>query len=521
MKRSILFFIVTVVSFSLLFSQPSHIPVTRLISPDNSILIDYHEWLKTIQNTEPVSVGNVGVVERDGGKINLIVNSTLYPKLLYFLNPSTGQFVTDLVNDGWTVSVDTMAMSSNPFAPETLRNFLISEYGTGSVGAIFIGDLPIAWFQMMEVFWGSPPSYTDFPIDLFYMDMDGTWEDNYKEQGGNLVAGTDSIYDTHTGDMGTEIFMGRLTAGTCGNDSTLIHQYLDRNHNYRTGSLSLSKEALLYVDDDWEPWSSEYYSQLGAVYDSILMVDHPETTTATDWRTRLPVSHEWVSVYVHSWPGGHSFKYNNGNSWDWFYSTEIPGINPVANFYNLFACSNARYTETDNCGGMYTFRNDYGLGALGSTKTGSMLEFQYFYNPLSQGKCIGDAFAEWFTIMGNVWGDTSRSWFYGMTFIGDASLIVKDSLTAISERPENKEDLVSIHVSPNPASEYVLFRINGNMKKATEITIYGMDGRVVWKKNAEHSSSVRWDCRTVSSGIYFCTVNTPQGVFTEKVTLFK
>lgn len=503
------------------FAGGSHVPVTRYLSPDGTLPMTYREWRETVPNAGPVSIGHVGIAGDSRGKVNLVVNATLYPKLTSFLDPATGQFVTDLTNDGWTVSVDTMAMSADPFAPETLRNFLIGEYNNGSAGAVFIGDLPIAWFQMMDVFWGSPPAYTQFPIDLFYMDMDGVWQDNYREQGGNLVSGSDSLYDTHTGDMGAEIFVGRLPAATCGNDSALIHDYLERNHAFRTGSLNLSEEALFYIDDDWAYYSYEWSEQLRAAYDSILIIDHPETTTANDWRVRLPVSHEWVSVFVHSSPEAHAFKYNGGGSWSWFYSTEIPSINPVANFYNLFACSNARYTQPQNCGAMYTFRTDYGLGALGSTKTGSMLEFQHFYDPLSEGKCIGDAFAEWFTVMGNAWGDTSRSWFYGMAFIGDACLVVRDSATAVAEKPGIAYPGFTLSAAPNPAVNYVEFLLQGFRGTVGSIRIYGIDGSQVWKARTACGSSVVWDCSDTPAGVYFCRIDVAGRQVSRKIVVLR
>ncbi len=521
MKKLVLICVALVMAATMAFSGNSHIPVTRYMSPDGSLPMTYQEWRETIPNTAPVSIGHVGSAGMDGGKVNLVVNASLYPKLISFLNPSTGQFVVDLTNDGWTVLVDTMSMSADPFAPETLRNFLISQYNSGSVGAVFIGDLPIAWFQMMEVFYGSAPTYTSFPIDLFYMDMDGTWQDNYREQGGNLVTGSDSIYDTHTGDMGTEIFVGRLPAATCGNDSALIHDYLQRNHNFRTGSLSLSEEALFYIDDDWVAYTSSWSQQLGAVYDSMLIVQDVETTTATDWRARLPVAHEWVSVFVHSSPTAHAFKYNGGGSWEWFYSTEIPGINPVANFYNLFACSNARYTQPQNCGAMYTFTSDYGLGALGSTKTGSMLEFQYFYNPLSQGKCIGESFADWFTTMGNAWGDTSRSWFYGMTFIGDACLAVRDTATALAEAPATMQEELAITLAPNPAINTVRLAIKGGNGSNGTVEIYGIDGRLMWEGKMEVGSSQVWDCSKAPAGVYFCRVNMGHEHIANKIVIVR
>jgi len=521
MKKITIMFILFFVSLSFIIAHPSHIAVTRLVSPDNSVPLDYKEWKEGIANPVQVGIGNIGRRDRNGGKINVIVNSLLYPKLTYFLDPLTGQFITDLTNTGYSVSVDTMAMSSDPFAPDTLRNFLISEYGTGSVGAILIGDLPIAWFQMINRFWGSSPSYTDFPIDLFYMDLDGTWVDQYIRFGDSLVPGSDSIYDTHTGDMGPEIFVGRLTASTVGNDSAMLYEYFQRNHRYRVDSLNLSQQALFYIDDDWASSSFTWSNQLGVVYSSILVVDHPETTTANDYRTRIPVSHEWISLFAHSWPQGHTFKYNNGNFWSYFYSYEIPTIDPVGNFYNLFACSNARYTESQYSAGMYTFQNSYGLGALGSTKTGSMLEFQYFYNPLSWGYCLGDAFSSWFDTMGEAWGDTSRSWFYGMTLIADPTLTVIDTSSAVAETPDVKIGKIDLVIAPNPASHFVEFRLNGLKRKDIKLTVYSIDGRIMWQGRTENTSIVRWDCSKIPAGIYFCSVNTTEKRFSRKLVILK
>jgi len=520
MKRIYVVLVLLFSSILTVFGNPSHIPVTRLVSPDNSKPMSYGEWKKNIVVNQTVNVGRVGERQADGDKFNVIVNASLYPKLTYFLDPSTGQFINDLANAGLTVSVDTMSMSSDPFAPETLRNFLIQEYNNGSDGAVFIGDLPIAWFQMMEVFWGSAPSYTDFPIDLFYMDLDGVWGDNYKKSGDSLVSGSDSIYDTHTGNMAPDIFVGRLTASSVGNDSALIYDYLTRDHLFRIGSLKLSQEALFYIDDDWVSYSGQWSGDLDAVYDSILVVDNPETTVANDYRTRIVVSHEWVSLFAHSWPQGHGFKYNGGSTWSWFYSYEIPTLNPIANFYNLFACSNARYTDSQYSAGMYTFRNSYGLGALGSTKTGSMLEFQYFYDPLSQGYCLGDAFKDWFATMGEAWADTSRSWFYGMTLIGDPTFILKDSLTSVAEE-DNSKNIFQVKVFPNPACQFVNFVFPDNANSLIELSVYTIDGRRVYSEKQRGISRLGWDCSELPAGIYFCNVITSKQKFVGKIIIVK
>ncbi|MCK4653327.1 MAG: hypothetical protein KAU01_02660, partial [Candidatus Cloacimonetes bacterium] len=93
-------------------------------------------------------------------------------------------------------------------------------------------------------------------------------------------------------------------------------------------------------------------------------------------------------------------------------------------FYNLFACSNSRFTESNNMGGMYLFGNGYCVGTIGSTKTGSMLWFEDFYEPLSLEGTLGEALRQWWEVSVDTGPDWmwERSWFYGMAIQGDPSL---------------------------------------------------------------------------------------------------
>jgi len=77
-------------------------------------------------------------------------------------------------------------------------------------------------------------------------------------------------------------------------------------------------------------------------------------------------------------------------------SSDIVTIDPVGLFYNLFACGAARYTESNYIAGRYTFADTYGLITIGSTKSGSMLCFEDFYEEIGKGNCVGEALKEWF-----------------------------------------------------------------------------------------------------------------------------
>jgi len=79
--------------------------------------------------------------------------------------------------------------------------------------------------------------------------------------------------------------------------------------------------------------------------------------------------------------------------------------------------------EADDMGNWYIFQSTYGLLSVGSTKTGSMLCFYDYYEPLGQGSSFGEAFLSWcvndIETCAEVW---SRPWFYGMTLLGDPTL---------------------------------------------------------------------------------------------------
>ncbi len=138
-----------------------------------------------------------------------------------------------------------------------------------------------------------------------------------------------------------------------------------------------------------------------------------------------------------------SYAYHTFNvSGDSFRSTEIDPSIVQANFYNLFACSSGRFIEQDALINWYTLQSQYGLNTIGTTKTGSMLNFGTYYTPLSEGLTLGDAFLRWY--QNNV--DTSQyrvSWHYGMVMVGDPTLkmsrFMNDSIPCFEYTATNEQ----------------------------------------------------------------------------------
>ena len=332
----------------------------------------------------------------------VLVNSALYP----FLENHLVRYAEDVAY-GTCMSVSIFSGSWG--APENVRSFLKNGLCDNLVGALLIGNISAAWFEIENDH--GEYGYKNFPTDLYYMDLTGTWIDS----------DNNGIFDNHVWDNIPDIYIGRLKADILNdNEITLLRGYFDKNHNYRTGNLILPRRALVYVDDDWYYWADEWSEDVGLVYETRTLVNDKEVTRALDYKQRLTQEYEWVSLFAHSSSWSHSFQYNNGQNWDSVSYSEIHLLDPKASFYNLYSCSAARYTESDYIGGWYIFANTYGLAVIGSTKIGSMLYFHDFYEPLSWGKNLGQSFKEWFTLHG--W--TSRDWFYGMVILGDPTLKV-------------------------------------------------------------------------------------------------
>jgi hypothetical protein len=312
------------------------------------------------------------------------------------LAPEISQLASDLAAEGCNVTVSIMDGGT----AGDLRSFLQSNPGYS--GAILVGDLPRAWFESDG--WGA---HEEFPFDLYLMDLDGAWTDS----------DGDGLYDGHAGDKAPEIWVGRIDAHAMefGSELSLLRDYFAANHAYRTGSLSVPARALAFNDDDWNSYGG---SGLESIYSTVDVVNTDAQTTASNYRSRLAMGYEFIHLMAHSSPWGHTFKIPGGYGGT-VMTPEISEINPQTVFVQLFACSNCRWTEPNCLGNWYLFGTDYGLLAIGSTKTGSLLEFEEFYEPIGAGSTPGEAFRQWFTTVGIY----DIDWHYGCVLLGDPTIM--------------------------------------------------------------------------------------------------
>jgi hypothetical protein len=332
------------------------------------------------------------------GKVLVLVNYDLYASV----KASIDQYVRDLACEGYFAVV----YKAKGGGPVDVRNFLKGKLPMA--GAVMVGSLPVAWFETPDA---------EFPCDLYYMDLNGTWND----------PDGDGKFSEHTTAVEPEVWIGRLwTPSSGGNDATLINDYFRRNHLYRKGLFGASNKALAYVDDDWSGFGDCALDSMFPAAD-IEVINDPVTTDGDRYKAEIQQFRAWAQVCAHSSPGGHSFKVPGAAS-EWVPNTYLRDVNPPnAYFYNLFACSNALFTQAEYMAGWYIFdRNggstSNGLAAVGSTKSGSMLYFENFYTPMKNGKVIGDALVDWWKALGTTHDAGVRDWHYGLTLLGDPTL---------------------------------------------------------------------------------------------------
>jgi len=343
--------------------------------------------------------------------VKVIVDSAVYGALEYSLE----RYGLDVENSGFSVNIT----QTNQLPDSTsmgIRACLQQAYGQGLVGALLVGDVSEAWFEVED---------HKFPTDLYYMDLDGVWFD----------LDNNGIYDARGGDLTPEIWVGRLKASTAGEDqAALLNNYFNKNHAYRNGLFNIPWwRSLLYIDDPGTFNAKEAEASLSYVSPDRTVVADPSITNTTDYKNRLSDSqgYQWLYLMSHGGVGGHNLYVPikgipelEGT----IYSSDYSEINPRILFYQFFTCSASRYTDQDYLAGAVVFKTQWGLGAIGSSDDIFTVSFDDFYRSLSEGKTLGASFKEW---LGNAIKTHSMDYvsekryrilFNAINLVGDATL---------------------------------------------------------------------------------------------------
>jgi hypothetical protein len=407
------------------------------------------------------------------------------------------QWLSDIASEGNTVSLVEITYAD----PVEIRTWLQGLYAEGLKGVVFVGDIAAPWSCTVD---GSKANET-FPSDYFYMDLNGVWQDNWIGYYTGGVAGQDSIYDGWSGDLFPEIYVSRILTSVVllGNEYDLIESYLTRLHEWRLNG-DTDPRALCYVDDDWSSFGNTYRNAMLALYDDVELVNEISETNGTDYRqNRLQAGYTWISPFVHS--GATLHQWSPGPSTT---SGHIWTDQPPTRFYNLFACANCRFTSNWCMGCTYVFGTESGLAAVGSTKSGAMLQFVPFYEALGNGASFGEAYSEWWSyIIEGGFSPSEQYWHLGMVILGDPTIMPAMHMLGIDDAEPSA--VPSIFFSANPASGSVTVVTQG------EFTIHDMTGREVAGGN--HSETFTG----LETGIYLVRAQNGGAAATRKLCIIE
>ncbi|MEF8874905.1 MAG: C25 family cysteine peptidase [Candidatus Thermoplasmatota archaeon] len=426
----------------------------------------------------------------------VLVNSSIHASL----QEQLGKYKEDVET---MRNLDVKIFENNHSSADEIRSFLRDGYEHDDlVGTFFVGNLPYAEFEVSDDY--GEGKYARFPIDLYYTDLDGTWRDTNNS----------GVYDEHApgdGDLDPEIWLGRISMKTEWEDEVgLYKNYFEKLYQYRRGNLSLPDDSLLYVDDDWVPWTPQYKSALAELYNNITAINDVDITSADDYSERVKEGYEWIQIHCHANHSAkrHAFRDNGGpkGSGGNFTSRDLYEEGQKSLFTNVFTCGAADYTVSDYLCGWYALTDEYGLANVGSTKSGSMLEFQNYYQPLSSGMTMGEAMKQWW--IDTVGSDQSSiSWFYGMTTIGDPTLSPLDPDIDVYELDVDSQGGGEVEVDPDqdtylngtevdlkaiPVEGYYFEGWSGTEKTGEEITLVMDENKSITAnfEKVEHELSI-------------------------------
>ncbi len=342
------------------------------------------------QTDAPFESRCVARVEGSDARLVLVfVNSYLYEGIQAELST----YLADLVADGFSAKL----ITAYGGRAQNLRQVLQAHRDSSLVGTVMVGDLPVAWWE-----WSS--SGEDFPLDLFFTDLDGTFSD----------ADADGMYDGHSGSRAPDIWLGRIYASrlTYDGEERLVRAFFQRNHLYRTGGLAVPRRGLVYNEVTWYPNNHG----MANLYSDITMFNDANTTVAYHYKNQLGLGYEFVHLISHSSPWVHTFflagDVPGGGS---VFGFELPALAPKASFYFLNACMCGRYTEQDNLGNWYLFAKPWSQAVVASAELMyGVSDISSIYSALGHDSCFGDAFLKWHK--------TNYSSFYGTGILGDPTV---------------------------------------------------------------------------------------------------
>jgi len=318
-------------------------------------------------------------------------------------------------------------------AQEKIRSFITDMYQNhGTVWVFLGGDADYVPFRKTFAFTSDGNWNDTIPADLYYSDLDGSWDGD-----GDGVYGeyTDSV------DMYPDLFVGRAPV----DNIAQVFYFVDKTLEYEVMpptdymlNILLTAEILWtnpytpggvlkdYIDDAYIP--ERFDSTITKLYES------EGTLSRTSFRNALNSGQNIVNHYGHGNVGGFSVGY------DWWSSSNMSALTNAPRHSVLYtiSCLSAAFDFSDCCGEYfinntngggvaYVGNSRYGWGSPGNPTQGSgpQLDKRFFmelfvYNAYQAGKTLANSKAAYASLAQS--NKYLRWTLYALNLLGDPEL---------------------------------------------------------------------------------------------------
>jgi len=458
-------------------------------------------------------------------KIGVIVNKDIAAEIA----PKIQRYIADLVSiEEVSVWLNNSDFNENSSA-SVLRDSLLHQYLNDNLtGVVFIGDLPITYYEIREDLGGG--YYNSFPCDIYFMDLNGSWLDT-AAAGGWGVTG---YFDNHIGDRKAEIWMSRIIGSNTpdiGDELTVLNDYFDRLHMRMTGQDNLPKKMCFFGSDvefpTMDSWLGDtllgYQTGEIVIYkrSSLTMPDSPQ-----NWISVLQQGVEYSVMFEHSYEYGHSMS-------SFFSNQDYLSMSPKSNsrFYYLVAtCKVARYTTPNTMGLIYAMGHK-GLLVIGSTKeVGIGGGREVFHGLLGQGNSFGTSHKEWLNtiVFDTTVPDFQQEYLlkacYGFVIIGAGNLKLHkyNPITGVNPLPIHDGD---VKVFPNPFNSSTSISYNLPDPGNVVLSVYNLQGVMVLSLVNSYQPAgeqiIEFNGTGLPSGMYYLRLQAAGKIKTGKMMIVK
>jgi hypothetical protein len=349
----------------------------------------------------------------------------------------------DLIGDGWTVLRHDVSRDATP---QSVRALVQADYDADPVNvkAVFLlGHIPVLKYGYL-----SPDGHQDhrgsWPADAYYGNMTAPWDDVSVDPG--------QVQSKIPGEV--QLQVGRVDFNNMPafqrNATELLQQYLNKNHNYRIGKMTTTKDA--FVSDGFGRGNMDN----AAVYNGYKLFTtlwgHDAQVDDGPWAQYLPQNtYTWGHI---NGGGGHASCAAAGGP---LTTSHLASQNYGVIFWQSFGSYFGNWNSQNNFMRALLAMPDYGLTSAWTGRP------HWFFHHMALGETIGYSARLTQNNKGGLYAPSGNTGANGVhvALMGDPTLRMFPVLPARNLRAKSKPDTTELQWSVSKDSKVTDYYVYG------------------------------------------------------------